>query len=259
LTEEGTPSAYEREWDASTYDRIADPMTRWGEKVLGRLDLTGGELVLDAGCGSGRVTEMLLDRLPNGRVVALDASAAMLEEARRRLERFSDRVSFVQCDLLALGPSALGGVVAVDAVLSTATFHWVLDHERLFANIASVLRPGGQLVSQSGAEGNIDRLIETVRSIGDERRGTWLYPSVEETRSRLERAGFEDIEVWTNPEPTRIEPVEELETYLETVCLRTHVATLAPQDRRPYVAAVAAAMPEPVIDYVRLNIVARRS
>ena len=74
-----------RDWDGATYDRIADPMTRWGTSVLDRLPLRGDETVLDAGCGSGRVTERLLERLPDGRVVALDGSPAMIREARARL------------------------------------------------------------------------------------------------------------------------------------------------------------------------------
>ena len=89
------------DWDARTYDRIADPMTRWGATVLDRLPLEGDERVLDAGCGSGRVTELLLERLPRGHVVALDGSAAMIDEARRRLApaAVEDRVSFVVADL----------------------------------------------------------------------------------------------------------------------------------------------------------------
>ena len=75
----------EREWDASTYQRISDPMTAWGERVLGRLELRGDESALDAGCGTGRVTRMLAERLPRGRVLAVDASAAMVEEAAARL------------------------------------------------------------------------------------------------------------------------------------------------------------------------------
>jgi len=247
-----------RDWDGATYDRIADPMTRWGAAVLDRLDLRGDETVLDAGCGSGRVTELLLARLDGGHVVAVDAAPSMLVEARRRLERFGGRVSYVETDLLALAPADLGGRAPVDAVLSTATFHWVLDHDRLFANLAAVMRPGAPLVAQCGAAGNIEKLLAAVRATGAERAGTWLYATPEQTCLRLERAGFEDVSVWTHPEPTPLEPGEPLRTYLETVCLRAHVAGLPEEDRARFVADVAAAMPEPVIDYVRLNIVARR-
>jgi trans-aconitate 2-methyltransferase len=245
------------DWDARTYDRISDPMARWGEAVLERLRPGPGATVLDAGCGTGRVTEMLLDRDADTRVVALDAAPAMLREARTRLARFAPRVRFLESDLLELTPGMLGDDAPVEAVLSTATFHWVLDHDRLFRNLAAVLRPGGQLVAQCGAAGNIARLVDAVRAAGYERSGAWLYATPGQTRRRLEASGFVDIEVWTHPEPTPIEP-DELETYLETVCLRTMVASMTPDERRTFLGRVARWLGEPVIDYVRLNMVARR-
>jgi trans-aconitate 2-methyltransferase len=254
----GPGAAGPGDWDARTYDRVSDPMTRWGQNVLARLEVEGDATVLDAGCGTGRVTEMLLERVPDGRVVALDAAPSMVTEARRRLAPYGDRVLFVQADLLDLGPDVLQGWAPVDAVLSTATFHWVLDHDWLVANLAGVLRPGGRLVAQCGAEGNIARLIEAVRSTGLERTGAWYYATPEDTRRRLEASGFTDIEVWTHPEPTPIDPAE-LGTYLETVCLRTLVAPMAPEERMAFLARVAEAMGEPVIDYLRLNIKARRT
>jgi trans-aconitate 2-methyltransferase len=250
-------AASSRDWDATAYDRVADPQARWGAALLDRLHLTGDETVLDCGCGSGRVTELLLERLPRGRVAALDVSSAMLDAARARLASAGDRVAFFEVDLLDLEPSALGALAPVDAILSTATFHWVTDHDRLFRNLASVLRRGGQMVAQCGAEGNVVGLLAAVRSLGVERVGTWTYASPEVTRRRLESAGFVDVRTWAQPEPTRFEPGEPLMRFLEAVCLREHLATLAPDARRPFVEAVTAAMPEPVIDYVRLNITAR--
>jgi trans-aconitate 2-methyltransferase len=246
------------DWDGARYDRLATPQTSWGRKVLDRLVLAGDETVLDAGCGSGRVTEALVARLPHGSVVALDASASMLAQARDRLDAAGDRVRFVQADLLSLTPAQLEADVPVDAVLSTATFHWVTDHDLLFANLARVLRPRGQLVAQCGAEGNIESVIRAVRSLGIERAGTWLYASPEETAQRLERAGFVDVKVWSHREPTRFAHGAELIDFLETVCLREHVGTLPPDERRPFAEKVAASLPDRTIDYVRLNIVARR-
>ncbi|HTT86574.1 MAG TPA: methyltransferase domain-containing protein [Acidimicrobiales bacterium] len=253
-----SPEAGPGDWDAATYDRIADPMTRWGETVLERLHPGPGATVLDAGCGTGRVTEMLLERDGDSRVVALDAAPSMLVEARRRLARFGDRVTFLRADLLELSAPLLGEAAPVDAVLSTATFHWVLDHDRLFSNLAAVLRGGGRLEAQCGAEGNIAGLMAAVRATGHERTGAWYYATVAETEARLARFGFTNIEVWTHPEPTRLDP-DELETYLETVCLRTLVAPMDAAERHRFLTAVAAALGEPVIDYVRLNIVARRA
>src|SRR4029453_17331508 len=76
--------AVPRDWDAETYDSIADPQFRWGAAVVDRLDLDGDETVLDAGCGSGRVTALLAERLPDGSVVALDGSTSMLETGALR-------------------------------------------------------------------------------------------------------------------------------------------------------------------------------
>ena len=183
-----------------TYDRVADPMTRWGEAVLDRLPLAGDERVLDAGCGSGRVTELLAGRLPRGRVVALDGSPAMVEAARQRLARFGDRIEYVVADLGQPLP-----IEPVDAILSTATFHWVPDHDALFRNLAAVLRPGGRLVAQCGGVGNIASIQRVLATIGDGWLGDVYFATPLDTVRRLEAAGFVDPEVWLTDEPTRFE------------------------------------------------------
>jgi trans-aconitate 2-methyltransferase len=245
-----------RDWDAATHDRVADPMTQWGMTVLDRLSLHGDETVLDAGCGSGRVTEALAERLPRGCVVALDASPSMIEKARERLERFGDRVAFVVADLGR--PLPIDGLAPVDAILSTATFHWVPDHDALFTNLAAVLRPGGSLVAQCGGAGNIASIQAVLATFGDGWLGDVHFETPEATERRLAAAGFVDIDTWLQPEPTRLEPGEPFETFLRTVVLGSHVERLPPERRDAFVAEVARHLVEPVIDYVRLNIVARR-
>jgi trans-aconitate 2-methyltransferase len=244
-----------RDWDAATYDRVADPMTRWGSAVVERLELRGDETVLDAGCGSGRVTEQLAERLPHGRVVALDGSPAMVDEARRRLARFGDRVDFLVADL-GRGFALPGG--PVDAILSTATFHWVPDHDALFRNLAAVLRPGGRLVAQCGGAGNIARVQAVLATIGDGFLGDVHFETPEATSERLGAAGFVDIETWLQPEPTRLEPGAPFEAYLRTVVLGSHLARLPAEEHDGFVAAVVARLGDPLIDYVRLNIDATR-
>ena len=88
-----------REWNAASYDRMSDPQVAMARDVIDRLDLRGDERVLDAGCGTGRVTELLVERVPNGSVVAVDGSAAMVEQAR---ERLGDRAEVFASDLLEL-------------------------------------------------------------------------------------------------------------------------------------------------------------
>ncbi|MDQ6845992.1 MAG: class I SAM-dependent methyltransferase [Candidatus Dormibacteraeota bacterium] len=248
-----------RHWDGATYDRVANPQARWGTAVLERLALRGDETVLDCGCGSGRVTEQLLAALPRGRVIALDASDSMLDQARLRLAHGSERVSFIQADLLELFPATLDGAAPVDAVFSSATFHWITDHPRLFANLARVLRPGGRLSAQCGAQGNIDRLLAVARSVGVERSSAWEYASAETTSQRLEAAGFENVRVWTHQEPTRFDDEIEMAEFIDTVCFGDAVATVDEAGRRALMREVVATLPEPVIDYVRLNMVATRA
>jgi trans-aconitate 2-methyltransferase len=247
--------ARSRDWDARTYDRVAEPQTRWGRAVLDRLPLAGDERVLDAGCGSGRVTELLAERLPAGRVLALDASAAMIEAARERLARFEPRVEFVVADLGQ--PLPIAG--PVDAILSTATFHWVADHDALFANLAAVIRPGGWLVAQCGGVGNIASIRRVLATIGDGWPGAAHYETPMATVERLEAAGFVNVECWLTDEPTRFEAGEPFETFLRTVILGGHVDRLPPEERDEFVRTVADQLPEPLVDYVRLNIMARRA
>jgi trans-aconitate 2-methyltransferase len=239
-----------REWDALAYDRLADPMTRWGVGVLDRLPLTGTEVVLDAGCGSGRVTELLCERLPAGRVVALDGSAAMIDVARARLARFGDRVTFVVADLGQ--PLPITG--PVDAVLSTATFHWVPDHDALFRNLAAVLRPDGRLVAQCGGPGNIARVHAVLATVGDGWLGSAHFETAGATEERLRSAGFVDVQCWLTTEAITLEAGEPFETYLATVVLGAHLERLPPAEHRPFVHEVARRLERPEIDYVRLNI-----
>jgi trans-aconitate 2-methyltransferase len=135
-----------REWDAEAYHRLSNAQFSWGKNVLARVPLRGDETILDAGCGTGRLTGELLERLPQGRVVAVDLSDNMLRAARARLsQRFGERITFACVDI-----QRLPFVEVFDGVFSTATFHWAKDHDRLFREIHTALKPGGWLVAQCG-------------------------------------------------------------------------------------------------------------
>jgi trans-aconitate 2-methyltransferase len=246
-----------RDWDAATYDRVSTPQVTWAVEVLDRLPLAGDETVLDAGCGSGRVTQMLKERLPNGKVIAVDASPSMVENAREALG--PDAEVFV-CELTELDLRE-----AVDAVFSNAVFHWIGDHDRLFARLFSALKPGGRLVAQCGGAGNIERFHAVMREVAAEPPfaehiggwgGPWNYAGAPETGARLAAAGFTDAECWLQEWP--VEP-DEPEESIRTVCMGHHLERL-PQDLRPqYVESVWERAPKPLtLDYVRLNIDARR-
>jgi trans-aconitate methyltransferase len=147
------------EWNAGIYHKVSNPHVGWGASLIDGLDLQGNETVADAGCGSGRVTADLLDRLPAGKVIAVDRSANMVEEAQAHLTpRFGDRASVLQADLLDLTPDDLGE--PVDLVFSTATFHWIRDHDKLFTRLFALLKPGGRLVAQCGGGPNLQRHVD---------------------------------------------------------------------------------------------------
>lgn len=240
-----------RDWDAEAYDRLPIPMTGWGTAVVDRMHLRGDERVLDAGCGTGQVTEHLLRRLPRGHVVALDGSPSMIARARARLGE--DRVAYLVADLLDPIPTA-----PVDAIVSTATFHWIPDHERLFANLAAVVVPGGRLTAQCGGRGNIANVTAVLATFGYDLAWQKIFAGPQETEARLRAAGFTDVRCWLADEPTLL-PREDLETYLRAVCMGGIVEGLPDDEAADLVRRVAAAMPEPRIDYVRLNIDAARA
>lgn len=242
-----------REWDGTSYDRISGPQQAMAREVLARLDLKGDETVIDAGCGSGRVSEMLLERLPRGRVIAIDGSPSMAAAARSRL---GARAEVRVADLLELQVGE-----PVDVVFSTATFHWIADHELLFRRLRACLRPGGRLVAQCGGEGNIAGLRARAmvpgsrEPFGEHLRDftpPWNYAGADTTRARLLDAGFGTAECWLSPSPQQPDQPRE---FLETVVLQPYVAALPQQLREPFLDAVMEELGEPVVvDYVRLNI-----
>jgi trans-aconitate 2-methyltransferase len=244
-----------RDWDAATYHRVSGPHVEWASALLDRLELRGDETVLDAGCGSGRVTLMLLERLPHGRVVAVDQAPSMVEHAR---ETLGERAQVFQADLMELQLEQ-----PVDAVFSNAVFHWVPDHERLFARLFAALRPGGRLVAQCGGKGNVQRFHAAAREVASHTpyaehlagwKGPWNFAGADETAARLERAGFEQVRTWLEPYP--VVP-DDSENYLRTVCLGYHLEQLPSELRDAYVRDVLARAGEE-LDYVRLNAIAQR-
>jgi trans-aconitate 2-methyltransferase len=240
-------------WDAPTYDRSSEPQQSWAADVLARLErIAPDATVLDVGCGTGRVTEALLAFVPRGRVLAMDASPQMVALARRRL----GARAHVWCqDVLELDLAE-----PVDAIVSTATLHWVTDHDRLWARLARGLRPGGMLEGQCGGEGNIDRVREVIdavaRDVAPELVGwsPWLFAGPRETERRLQEAGFSAARCWLEERPTH---PQDLDAFVRASILPAHLARLPAERRDQFAAAVVARVRAP-LDYVRLNVSAVR-
>lgn len=262
-------SDHANDWDARAYSRVALPHRDWATALLDRLGLRGDEHVLDAGCGSGQVTRMLLERLPRGRVTGVDLSPAMLAEARAALSDAiaAGRLILIENDLTRVRLPAL-----VDAVFSNATFHWIQDHAALFANLARNMRPGALLVAQCGGAGNIagvEHLADDIlarppfAAFRAALRRPYRFATAEETAALLRAAGFVEIETWLEPSPQRFADAAGFAEFLRTVVLRPYVDILPEALRAPFSEAVAALDAERdgtyTVDYVRLNIVARRA
>jgi trans-aconitate 2-methyltransferase len=233
------------------------PHVEWGRRTLDRLPLQGSETVLELGCGAGRDTESLLARLPGGRVIALDASARMVEHTRIRCggpDGTADgRLAVLQADLRLPLPLPDD---SVDAVFSVATLHWVPDHPAVFAELARVLRPGGRLALDYGGPGNVAEVSAALAELGrhyDEVR----FPTPEEEGAALAAAGFEVFDVQVRREPP-FRPGRHLSKFLETICLGRQLQGLEGPDRDALVAAVAERLPEGAINYVRTEVDARR-
>jgi trans-aconitate 2-methyltransferase len=241
-------------WDAQTYDRTSAPQQSWASDVLARLEgIDPGATVLDVGCGTGRVTELLAVLVPAGRVLAIDASPEMAELASQRLAELAE----VRClDVLELDLEC-----EVDLIVSTAALHWVPDHDRMWRRLARALRPGGRLEIQCGGRGNIARVraaIElAVAETAPELAGfsPWTFAGPEETEQRLAACAFEQISCWLEDRPT---VPEEPDAFVRTSILTAHLDRLEPARREPFARAVLARVELP-LDYVRLNVSARRT
>lgn len=251
------------EWNAAHYHQVSDPQTAWGLKVLDRLSPVSGERILDIGCGTGRLTAALKARVPSARAFGMDASPTMVAEAQKTL---GPSVPVLRADGV-----HLPFVQAFDAVFSTATFHWIPDHERLFSEIYRVLNSGGRLVAQAGGGPNLARLYTRAAALGEDPRfadrfagwrDPWFFAGVDDTRARLNAAGFTDIKVWLESTPTPFADAVAFRAFIATVCLRHQLHRLDDRGRSDYldqlVQAAASDDPPLTLDYWRLNIDARR-
>lgn len=256
-----------REWNASVYHRVSDPQLGWGRVVLDRLPLHGHERVLDVGCGTGRLTSLLRERVPHGQVIGVDLSANMLREARTHLADKGASALVVQADA-----TALPWADFADAIFSTATFHWVSDHDRLFASLYAALAPGGRLVAQCGGAGNVRRITERCADLMRQPLFApyfeswvdgWEFADAETTAARLRDAGFEDIETSIEAAPVLQPDADAYREFVAHVVIRRHLAQIQDPALRDHfvdllTTRAAGDTPPFELDYRRLNMSAQK-
>ncbi len=260
-------SSQAREWNASDYHRLSGPQVSWGRKVLARVQLRGYETLMDAGCGTGRLTAELLQSLPRGRVVGVDVSQNMLASAREHLAPdFSGKFLLVAADLQDLPFERV-----FDGIFSTAAFHWVPDHDRLFRSLFRVLKPGGWLRAQCGGGPNLAGLRQRTSELAATGkfaryfagfREPWTFSDAETAAAILRRAGFVETVTSLEVAPTVLEDLPEYSEFVRTVILRQHLDRIPNAGlRTEFVAALAgqAATDDPPfsLDYWRLNLSAK--
>jgi trans-aconitate 2-methyltransferase len=253
-----------REWNSAVYHRLSQPQVSWGKKVLSRLRLRGDEHVLDAGCGSGRLTAELLEALPGGQVVGVDLSQNMLRSAQEHLRAdFDGRLSLVVADL-----QCLPFEHPFDGIVSTAAFHWVLDHGKLFTSLRSALRSGGWLHAQCGGGENLTGLRQRVARLARSApyapylasfREPWFFADAEQAADILRRAGFTNIETSVEAAPTLLDDAGQYEEFVRNIILRSHLRQLPTEELRSQfmteLTALAGADDPPyLLDYWRLNL-----
>jgi trans-aconitate 2-methyltransferase len=262
MTEGAKTGGAAKEWNAAAYHVLSEPQYAWGLRVLERASPRAGERVLDAGCGSGRLTKELVAKVQHGFVVACDLSENMTRAAAVTLGK--SRASAVLCADL----SALPFRAAFDLIFSTATFHWIRDHDQLFSQLRSSLRNGGRLEAQCGGGPNLASIHARADSLtsqspfGDRFAGwedPWLFASPEETGVRLRRAGFTAATCWLERAPTTFPDAQSYRAFIESVVMRPYLARLSEAELRTRFldALVAQAVdddPPYTLDYWRLNL-----
>ncbi|MCH8815502.1 MAG: methyltransferase domain-containing protein [Chloroflexi bacterium] len=255
-------------WNAELYDRLNKPHRVWAQAILDELALNGDETVLDAGCGSGSVTFMLLDRLPNGKLYAVDGSPEMIEQITASIaERELTNIEPIQADLTNFTLRE-----PVDVIFSNAVFHWIHDDDGLFGSLLRAAKPGGRLRAQCGGGDNIAKLMLAVDSVSardpfaehltgiDEARN---YRTPESAVAAMERVGWADARADTYDVQVELPDLDEADAYLRTIILRGHIRHLPESHHDAYTSAVLDEYierngPPFTVDYVRLNLWATR-
>lgn len=257
-----TTSESAREWNSQAYHKVSNPQFEWGLKVLERLELCGDERVMDAGCGSGRLTAKLLERLPGGEVVGVDLSHNMLTQAVEHLRGFGSRATLVQADLTRLPFDN-----EFDVVFSTASLHWVLDHEAMFTSLARALKAGGKIEAQCGGGANLHDVHRRVKLLMESPKYArffatwkhlWEFANAETTAERMRRAGFVDVETWLEPAAFKLGSANEYREFLGPVILRPFLNAISDAKLREEfledMVTQAAEDPSFALDYWRLNL-----
>jgi trans-aconitate methyltransferase len=173
-------------WDSTFYDTKHNFVSKYGEDVVQLLNPQAGELILDAGCGTGDLTAIISES--GALVEGVDLSEEMIQKAR---EKFPGLI-FTVASITEYEKREF-----YDAIFSNATLHWILDKEKAIKKIYENLKFGGRFVFEMGAKNNLKEVIAAIKKVLKENGFTekvnqqnWYFPSIGEYATLLEAAGF---------------------------------------------------------------------
>ena len=256
-------------WDAQTYDKISSNVQlEWGRKLLEKKRWIGREIVMDAGAGSGNLTKVLADKVPNGRVYAVDADSNMVEQAKSNLSG---------CKNVQVIHSSMENVnlpAKVDVIFSNSALHWILAQEGVFSHFWQLLKPrvGGELLIECGGHGNMERAISIILTTSQSDqfkehfvnwKQSWYFPKPDETERLLHRAKFKDIQVNLSKLTTTFSDRESFANFIKTVMTKPFLGYLPDaQDKDEFLDAFLNEFDHLVgawsLDFMRLRIFAKK-
>jgi len=263
-------------WNAEVYERIGTPMRRWAQAVIDDLNLSGDETVLDAGCGSGSVTFDLLEKLPRGKIYAVDSSPQMIEKITASIEerRIGPAGQALSLTVVPIHADLTDFTLPeqVDVVFSNAVLHWIPDDDALFSCLLRAAKPGARFRAQCGGGHNIVRLMAAVKVVKQREpfvgylSGTQdgrKYRTAEQAKAAMERAGWTGVRASVFESGVVFEVEDDAVLYLHTIILQDHVSRLPEHHQDPYLRAVIQETIRMygapfVADYVRLDLWATR-
>ncbi|MHC4441841.1 MAG: methyltransferase domain-containing protein [Planctomycetota bacterium] len=203
-------------FDGEEYKKASRHQKEWGNKIIAGLELKGNESVLDLGSGDGTLTAELADRVPEGRVLGIDAAEGMIESATK-LER--KNLAFQLMDI-----NELCFEDEFDLVFSNATLQWIKDHRALLKKVYRSLKSGGAVRFNFAGDGNCSSLIEVVgevmragrfRDYFEDFYWPWYMPAIDEYAALAGAIGFKDLKVWGENADRYFSDVEEMTRWID--------------------------------------------